>query len=477
VDRAVQRRATLTVLVSGVLVFSTMQSLVVPVLAQISERFHSDQATTTWVVTAYLLSASICTPLLGRIGDGHGKRRTLAFALGALAIGSLVSALTSSMEVLIAARVLQGAAGGILPLSFGIVRDEFPDEQVPSVVAVLASMGAIGFAVGVAAGGPMVDLLGYRSIFLVPAGVGVAIAVATLLVVPESPASEPGRLPVRSGVLLAGWMVALLLPVSKGAVWGWSSARTLGLLAAAVLLAGAWVLSELDAEAPIIDMAMMRIRAIWSANVLSAVVGVAMFSSLALVPQLLQAPASSAYGLGASVTLSGVALIPCGLATFVTGVLSVRATRAWGARRVVAAAMLVWALALLVMSAHHESVAVLGLGMTVMGMGLGLLLATLAAAVVDAAPRARTGAASGMHANLRTIGGAVGTAVTAALVTAHPEPGYPASEAGYASAFLLLGLVLVLCSPLVVLLPARARSGVPLTGELGVPAPRTEGSA
>ncbi|MFT4008972.1 MAG: MFS transporter [Nocardioidaceae bacterium] len=461
-SNTIRLRATYAVLVCGVLTFSTMQPLVVRILAEISDRYDSDQATSTWVVTAYLLSASICTPLLGRIGDGIGKRRTLAFAIGALAVGSLISGLTSSIGGLIAARVVQGAGGGILPLSFGIARDEFPSTRVPSTVAMLASMGAIGFAIGVAVGGPMVDLLGFHSIFFVPAAIGLVIVVATTLFVPDSPTRLSGRLPILSAVLLAGWLTALLLPISQGASWGWTSLRTLGLVALSVLLLCGWIVSELRATAPIIDMTMMRIRAIWSANVLSIVVGFAMFSSLALVPQLLQARSESSYGLGTSVTMSGLALIPAGLATFVTGILSVPANRGLGPHRVVGGAMLVWAAAMAFMAWHRDSVLALSIGMGVMGAGLGLLPATLAAAVVDAAPVAQTGAAGGMHANLRTIGGAAGTAVTAAIVTAHPEPGFSASGSGCSTAFLVLGALLLAGSPLIALLPTRSRTATTL---------------
>jgi EmrB/QacA subfamily drug resistance transporter len=454
---------TYGVLLSAVLAFSVMQSLVLPVLAEISVRYDTDQATTTWVATAYLISASICTPLLGRLGDGFGRRRTLVACLVALAIGSLVAGLSSSIEVLLVARVVQGVGGGVLPLSYGIVRDEFPAPRVPSVVAALASTGAFGFAIGVAAGGPMVEYLGFRSLFLVPAGITAISALVALRFVPESPPRPAEPLPAVPALLLAGWLTALLLPVSKGAAWGWGSAATLSLLAVAIVLVVAWVVTESRAESPIIDMMLMRLRPIWSANLLSVMVGFAMFSSLALVPQLMQAPADSRYGIGASVTASGVALIPCGLACFLAGLVSVRVTRAFGSRVVLATALVAWACATYWMGMNGDTVLELALGMCVMGAGLGFLLATLAAAVVDAAPAHQTGAASGMHANLRTIGGAAGTAVTAAIVTSHPVTGFSASAVGYQTGFVVLAGVLFAAAPFTLMLPRlRARNVEPV---------------
>lgn len=438
--------------------FSVLQSLVVPVLAEISTRYDADQATTSWVVTAYLISAAVCTPLLGRIGDSVGKRRTLTFSLGALAIGSLIAGLAPSIEVLIAARVLQGVGSGVLPLSFGIVRDEFPPERVAQVVSTMASMGALGFAFGVAVGGPMVDALGFRSLFFVPAAATAVTAVATVLFVPESPKRPKQPLSPLPAVLLAAWLTALLLPISKGAAWGWTSVPTIALLGCGGLLLLGWVVAERRAKSPIIDLEMMRLRPIWSANVLSIVLGFAMFSGLALVPQLLQTPVASGYGLGASVTASGVALVPCGLSTFVAGMVSIRVTRRVGLRRALAFSLCLWAAAMFAMARHVDSTIVLSASMAVMGIGLGIIMAALAAAVVDAAPAHQTGAASGMHANVRQLGGAAGAAITSAIVTAAPVAGYSASAHGYSAGFLVIGIVLLASSPLALLLPRRSAS-------------------
>ena len=134
-------RLTFAVLTTSVASFALLQSLVIPVLGELQRAFHTSQATATWVLTAYLLSASICTPLLGRLGDARGKKLVLVAALGALATGSLVAALAPSIGWLIVARIIQGAGGGVVPLSFGIIRDEFPREQVNGGLSVVASLG------------------------------------------------------------------------------------------------------------------------------------------------------------------------------------------------------------------------------------------------------------------------------------------------------------------------------------------------
>ena len=175
--------------------FVLLQSLTVPVLTTIQAELDTDQQTVTWVLTAYLLSASICTPLLGRVGDVVGKTRMLVLCLVMLSVGSLMAALAPNVGWMIVARVVQGAGGGVLPLSFGIIRDEF-GAKMNSALSVLASLTAVGFGVGIVIAGPIVDGLGYAWLFLLPMCATLVAALAAFLVVPDSPVRTPARLPV-----------------------------------------------------------------------------------------------------------------------------------------------------------------------------------------------------------------------------------------------------------------------------------------
>src|ERR1700689_983281 len=123
-------QVTFAVLAVAVGAYALLQSLVIPVLPTIQAGLHTSQNTVTWVLTAYLLSASIFTPIMGRLGDMFGKERLLVLTLIALTIGCLLAAMADSFTVMIIARVIQGIGGGVLPLSFGLIRDEFPKEKV-----------------------------------------------------------------------------------------------------------------------------------------------------------------------------------------------------------------------------------------------------------------------------------------------------------------------------------------------------------
>ena len=184
-------KLTFVVLAVAVAAFTLLQSLVAPVLPLLEKNLHTSQDTITWVLTAYLLSASVFTPILGRIGDMIGKEKVLIAVLIALALGSILAALATSIAVMIVARAIQGIGGGLLPLAFGIIRDEFPREKVAGAVGLIAALLAVGGGLGLVLAGPIVNLLDYHWLFWIPGIVVSLVAVLAYFVVPPSPIRSP----------------------------------------------------------------------------------------------------------------------------------------------------------------------------------------------------------------------------------------------------------------------------------------------
>ncbi|MGZ6752933.1 MAG: MFS transporter [Nocardioides sp.] len=460
-DRRTDYRVTFLVLCVGVSSFSLLQSMVNPVLPTIEAALKTDQATVTWVLTAYLLSASVFTPIVGRVGDKVGKERMLVAALAALTVGSLMAALAPSIGVLIAARAVQGIGGGVLPLTFGIIRDEFPREKVAGAVGVSAALLAVGGGVGLVLAGPLVDALSYHWLFWLPMGMTALAAVAAAVWVPESPERTPGRINVTSALLLSGWLVTLLLAVSEGHLWGWSSARVLGLFAAAVVLLPVWVVAESRSDAPLVDMRMMRIPTVWTVNLVALLFGMGMYSMFAFLPQFLQTPTFTGYGFGVSVTESGLLLLPQTAATFVSGVVSGKLADRFGSKAVLVAGAALTALGTLGLTLAHDHLWQIVVETSVLGLAFGLAFAAMSNLVVDAVPQTQTGVASGMNANIRTVGGALGGAVLASVVTSGARPDGLPVEAGYTHGFGVLVVTSALAALVALVVPVvRARTHV-----------------
>ncbi|MCW2658167.1 MAG: transporter [Jatrophihabitans sp.] len=179
VESRTSYRATYVVLAVGTSAYSLLQSLVSPVLPLLQTDLHTDQATITWVLTAYLLSASVFTPIIGRVGDMVGKGRVLVAVLAVLAVGSALAAVSTSIGLMIVARAIQGVGGGVIPLAFGIIRDEFPREKVPGAVGTVAALLAVGGGAGLVLAGPIVNALDYHWLFWIPGIMVAGTAVAT----------------------------------------------------------------------------------------------------------------------------------------------------------------------------------------------------------------------------------------------------------------------------------------------------------
>ncbi|WP_042406549.1 MFS transporter [Streptacidiphilus carbonis] len=450
-------RLTFAVLATGAGVFSMLQSLIAPALPTVQHAMHTSQSTVTWVMTAYLLSASVFTPILGRVGDLVGKKRTLVAVLVALVLGCLLAALAPDITVLIVARVVQGIGGALFPLSFGIIRDEFPATRVSPSISNLSAVIAAGGGFGIVLAGPIVGALDYRWLFWLPVGVVALAALAALRWIPESPTRSEGSVNWLGAGLLSAWLVALLLPISQASSWGWGSLRVNLLLVAAVTLFALWLRSEGRSASPLIDLKVMRLPAVWTTNTTALLFGAGMYAVWSFLPGFAQTPSSAGYGFGSSVTGAGLLMLPMLVAMFGSGVLSGRLQPIVGAKALLVTGSAFGAAACAILAAWHGQQWQIAFAAGVFGLGIGLAYASMANLIVHSVPAAQTGAATGMNANIRTIGGSIGAAVMSSLVTGNLQASGLPAESGYTEGFTLLAL-LCLGAALVALRVPSARA-------------------
>jgi MFS family permease len=449
--------ATFVALSAGALAYVLLQSLVVPALPTLQLALHTSQSTVSWILTAYLLSASVATPVLGRLGDMFGKERMLVIVLCALTAGSLVAALTSSITVMIAARVLQGLGGAVFPLAFGIIRDEFPRERVAGAIGGVSTILGVGGGLGIVLAGPIVDHLNYHWLFWIPLVMTALATVATFFWVPESPVKTPGSVNVGAGLLLSGWLIAGLLGVSEGSEWGWSSARVLGLFAASVVLFAAWVLVELRSRVPLVDVRLMRTPIVWWTNISALLFGFGMYSMMVVLPEFMEAPRQAGYGFAASVTGAGAALIPATLAMIVIGMVIGPITRAIGSKVPLVLGGLIGGGGFAFLAAAHSATWQVYVATAFAGVGMGLAFSAMTNLIVEAVPSTQTGVATGMNANIRTVGGAIGSQVVVAVITSGVVAGALPHERGYVLSFLIMAVGMVAAGLAALLVPGAVK--------------------
>lgn len=446
---------TLAILSLGTLAYALLQSAVVPALSDIQRSLHASETGVAWLLTAYLLSAAVATPLLGRLGDMYGKERLLLAAFIVLAAGTLMAALVNSLALLILARVVQGIGGGVFPLSFGIIRDEFPPKRVAGAIGLLSAIFGIGGGGGVVAGGLIVEHLSWHWLFWIPLIALVAAVVLTWRFVPESPIRMPGKVNWISGVLMAAGLTALLLGVSEATDWGWGSAKTVGLILGGAALCAVWVLVELRSDEPLVDMGMMRLRGVWTTNLAGFLLGAGMFASFILVPQFVEMPKITGYGFGASVLGGALFLLPATIAMLVVGAIAGPIALRFGSKAALVAGAIAGTASFALLAVEHSRHWHVYSAMGLLGAGIGLAFAAMANLIVQAVPPGQTGVATGMNTVMRSIGGAVGGQIAATMVAGHLlASGLPA-EHGYVLAFVLSFGFLAVCVLASLLVPGR----------------------
>lgn len=462
------------VIAMGVLSYSTIQSMVGPVLDTLRVQYGTSQDAVTWVVTAYLLSASVFTPIAGRAGDIFGKKRMFVVALLLLAAGSLVAALAGNFGVLITGRLIQGMGGGTLPLGFGIVRDVFPSHKVAAMVGSLASLTAVGGGLGSVLAGPIVSGLGTAWLFWLPMMVTAAAAAGSYYFIPASPAVDRhpagARLAlVRPALLLSAWLTALLLAVSEAPQWGWLSAKTLGLLAVACVLFGAWIGAERRSAHPLIDITLMSRRPVLILNLVALLVGFGIYAYGAFIPEYLQSrPAQYGFGFGLTIMASGLILIPSAVTNFVVGSYYGRLAARFGAKQLMVAGCLCSAVSIFMVVVLHHHLWQFSIAAALLGVGFGLSFAAMSGLIVEVVKRTETGVAAGMNANIRTIGGAVGAAVVSTVIANTVRASGLPTDAGYLTGFAVIGVGMLAAAAAAALFrpehrPVRAEPGPLIT--------------
>jgi MFS family permease len=355
--------------------------------------------------------------------------------------------------VMIVARVIQGAGGAVFPLSFSIIRDEFPRPRVPHGIALISSIMGIGGGLGIVLAGPIIEHLDYHWLFWFPLGAVIVAAIGIVVFVPESPVKTRGRIDVLGAVLLAGWLIALLVPVSQGSSWGWTSPRTLGLFAIAIVLIPVWVWVESRSRAPMVDMQIMRLRPVWTTNLAALVLGFGMFASFVLVPEFVELPKSTGFGFGASVTQAGIFLVPATVGMLIAGPISGRLSSTVGSRVPLILGALFSCVAFALLTVAHDQSFEIYLAMLVMGIGIGFAFSAMANLIVESVPASQTGVATGMNTIVRTIGGAIGSQVSAGIVTATLAVNGEPTERGFTIAFAAAAIALVIGVVVALLVP------------------------
>jgi EmrB/QacA subfamily drug resistance transporter len=455
----------LAVLSLAGLAYAVLSSAVIPALPTVQHDLHASETGVTWLLTGFLLSASVGTSIIGRLGDMYGKERLLLWTLLVLAGGTLLAAVSQSLAMLIVARVIQGIGGGIFPLAFSIARDEFPRDKVAGSIGLMSSILGIGAGLGLVAGALIDEHLGWHWLFWIPLVVTLLAAFFSWRYIPESPVRSPGRVNWLSAALMSAGICAVLIAIAQTTTWGWGSAKTIGLLLIGLLFSGLWVFNEVRSAVPLVDMKMMRIRGVWTTNLAAFLLGAGLYSSFIVFPQFAQLPTSTGFGFGASVVVSSIYLLPSAVAMSVLGTLAGRVSARFGSKAALVAGAAISALAFGYAAIAHGHPYEMLITAALLGIGIGLAFAALGNLIVQAVPPTQTGVASGMNTVMRTLGGALGGQLAATFIADNTAHGLPTVH-GFVDSYVMAAAFLLVCMLAGMLVPGPRVVTRALDGEL-----------
>ncbi|MCF3120409.1 MFS transporter [Streptomyces arenae] len=465
--------------VVGILAFAGIvaaitQTLVVPLIAELPVLLDTSASNASWVITATLLAAAVATPVAGRLGDMFGKRRMLLASLLPLVVGSVVCAVSSSVVPMIAGRGLQGMGMGVVPLGISLLRDVVPRERLGSSIAIMSASMGVGGALGLPFAAAIAENVSWRVLFWVVAALAVAVGALIRTLVPaDHESTSPGGFDLLGAVGLGAGLICLLLAVSKGADWGWGSATTLGLFAAAVVVLLVWAWWELRLTDPLVDLRVTARPQVLTTNAASILVGFSMYAQSLVVPQLLQLPEATGYGLGQSMVAMGLWMAPAGLMMMAMSPLGAKLSAARGPKVTLAVGSLViaagYGLGLpLISSGSTWSLLVVTI---VCNTGVGFAYGAMPALIMSAVPPSETASANSFNTLMRSIGSSVSAAVIGVVLAQMTTDfgGYALpSEGGFRVAMAIGCGVGLAAAALASVIPVRPAGGLDSTA---VPAP------
>lgn len=454
---ALKDRALVPTLILVGLVVAVMSSLGAPLIPSISAASHVSLSAGEWLLTITLLTGALATPIMGRLADGPHQRRVILVALSIVLVGLVLAATSSSFPVLVTARGLQGVGVGLMPVTMAVARRHLPAQRAAGTIAILSVTAAVGVGLGYPITGLLAEVSDYHASFWFGAVVVIAAFVLSVLVLPRSSTMKSRTFDTVGAGLLCVALAIFIVVLSEAETWGWLSVRVLGLLAVSVALAAAWARYELRRHDPLVDLRQARNRMVLTADIAGLIISLTMYLFLPIVVEFVQIPKSSGFGFGASVLVSGFVLVPLSIGTLGASRLAPYFERRYGRRIMIPLGSVLFALSMGVFAMEHSGLWEAFLVMGIAGVGMGFTFAAMPGFIVKAVHERDTGSAMGFYQVLRSIGLAIGSALSGVILAGytHAHQAFP-SVGGFRTALLLGAALCLLTAVLCYVLPGRS---------------------
>jgi predicted MFS family arabinose efflux permease len=454
-----RRRLLVPTLVLSGSLMSVVSSLGANLVPTLSRADGVSLSTGEWILTITLLTGALATPVMGRLADGSRQRAVILFALASVIVGCVISAVSIGFTVLIIGRALQGMGLGLLPVAMAIARRNLSPDSARQTIATLSVSTALGAGLGYPVAGLIAQVLNFRAAYWFGAITVTAALVVAALVLPPRSAAPSRRFDVVGAGLLSLVVIGVSLVLSEGGAWGWTSARSLGIVAASVVLLAVWIPYELRCAEPLVTLRQVRNRSVLTADASGFLVSIALYLLLPVIVEFVQIPRSAGFGFSASLVVSGLVLVPLSAGSFVSSRLLTAYERRFGPRTMIPLGSVVFALAALFFAFEHSALWEAFVTSAICGLAVGFTTGAMPGFIVRAVAQSETGSATGFYQVVRSIGLTVGSALSAAVLLSHTPHGHSLPDVGGFKVALIIAAALCVVTALVsFVLPGRASS-------------------
>ncbi len=456
---SLRRRLLVPILVLSGSLMSVVSSLGANLVPTLSRADGVSLSTGEWILTITLLTGALATPVMGRLADGSRQRTVILFALASVVVGCVISAVSTGFTELIIGRALQGVGLELLPVAMAIARRNLSPESAQRTIATLSVSTAIGVGLGYPVTGLIAQVLNFRAAYWFGAITVAGALILAALVLPPRDAAPSRRFDVVGASLLSLVIIGISVVLSEGGGWGWTSARSLGVTVASVVLLAVWIPYELRCTEPLVSLRQVRNRSVLTADASGFLIAIAFYLLLPIIVVFVQIPLSAGFGFGTSLVVSGLVLLPLSAGSFVSNRLLVVYERRFGARTMIPLGSVVFALAALFFAFEHSALWEAFVTSAICGLAVGFTTGTMPRFIVRAVAQSETGSATGFYQVVRSIGQAVGSALSAAVLLAHTPPGQALPDVGGFKVALIIAAALCLATAIVsFVLPGRVPS-------------------
>jgi EmrB/QacA subfamily drug resistance transporter len=431
---------TLAAVSFGLFMIMLDNTVVNVALPAIQEDLGAGLSELQWIVTGYALAFAALMLIGGKLADAYGRRLVFVIGIVVFTGASLWCGLADSGEMLIAARVVQGAGAALMnPATLSIIAATFPPRERGMAIGIWAGVSALALAIGPLVGGLLTEHLSWHWIFFVNVPVGVVAIAASFLLITESKDETHESLDIPGLATSALGLFALTYGLIEANGYGWTSARIVGSFVVAAVSLASFILIERRRRSPMLDLSLFRSGTYTGANVTMLLVALAMFGVFFFVSLYMQNV------LGYSAVQAGAAFLPMTVIIILVAPLAGKASDRFGSRWLMTIGMVLLAVQLLYLSQLGADATFWNLlpGFVVGGIGMAMTMTPTAAAATRAVPVHKAGVGSAVLNAMRQVGGSIGIALMGAIVAheAIGRPGLDGFMAGFERALLVASLI------------------------------------